>query len=169
MVLPIYVSTTSQSVTIHDIHEVELPYPLNNYRLDLAFNRKRIKESQDISTLEDQGLISFIDVEEKYGEFRLAMLSDPGWQRIKSLAAPQSVAELMGAMSYMDRGVNPLKIIWNLYIIDSLSEQDKPTPGEISVWNGLVNYLKIDSNWIPDEEWQINFDPSTGYLYPIVT
>lgn len=161
--LPVYVSTLSQTVNITDLADIELKHPTTNLRLDHMFPYSDIIASTEIPIMVSAGDIDFVDVEENYGTFRLLMMSNAGWIRIKALGAPDVVAELIGAMAYMDRGLLALKSKWN-ELIGDLAVADEPTQSEIDSWVTITNTAKVNSTYIPDSEYQLNFDSNDGTL-----
>lgn len=91
-----------------------------------------------------------VDLHDRYGSFRVAMLSSRGWQRIKSITA-QDVPEFMGAIAYMDENPNMVKHIWNS-CISSLPIDHKPTAAEIAQWQGMVLATEIGIAWVGDRD-----------------
>lgn len=93
---------------------------------------------------------------ERYGDFRVAMLSSTGWGRIKQIVA-NSAPEFLATVAYMDENPGMVKYVWN-QIISGLPITHKPTPEEVAEWWNIVVATEIGIEWIGDRDDAFDFD-----------
>ena len=103
---------------------------------------------------------SELTLEERYGQFRVAMLSSAGWQRIKVVIG-NAIPEFMGAIAYMNDNPGMVKYLWNM-IISDLSVEYRPTAQEVAQWRDIVSEIEIGIDWIGERGDA--FDFTTGGL-----
>ena len=93
---------------------------------------------------------SALDLSQRYGKFRVLMLSSKGWGRIK-IHGGKFAPEFMGAIAFMEENPGMVKILWNR-IIFNLSEGEKPEPSEVTQWQKIVASTQIGIEWIGDRQ-----------------
>lgn len=128
-----YVAASSTPIDRDDLIEVPTP----------AVNLYQVWDGE-------KWLGSALDLNERYGNFRVLMLSSAGWGRIKNYGT-KFAPEFMGAIAFMDENPIMVKHLWNR-IIQSLDREDIPTPQEISEWQKIVAVTQVGEKWIGSTE-----------------
>lgn len=76
------------------------------------------------------------------GAFRVAMLADPGYNRIAAASAHHHIAALAAAIVVTPIRYASVVDVWNL-IIYSLPPELKPTPGEVQQWSDYAAAAQV--------------------------
>ena len=101
------------------------------------------------------------DLETRYGNFRIAMLSSSGWQRMKNLGGATAVPEFGTAIAFMNENPGMVKYLWNA-IVEVLPD-DQPTASEVVEWRAIVTTTEIGIEWIGDRVFAFDFTDE-GYM-----
>ena len=101
------------------------------------------------------------DLSQRYGQFRMAMLTSSGWQAIKG-DANQFVPEFMGAIAYMDDNPGVVKQIWNALINLEIQKETMQQSFALE-WKAIVEAVGIGIEWIGDRELAFDFDDN-GFM-----